>query len=78
MEVTRGSFWVFLSATVCTVLVQFVADHAVNWLLGLASGNVAFYSISILSLLVLAMVAMFNVSLLTTLYGHYVQGRPID
>ncbi|MCT4555066.1 MAG: hypothetical protein N4A53_10295 [Pelagimonas sp.] len=78
MEDTRGSFWVFLSATVCAAVVQFVADHAVNWLIGLASGSVAYYSISIFSLLVSAMVAMFNVSLLTTLYGHYIEGRPID
>ncbi|AZV80048.1 hypothetical protein EBB79_20580 [Parasedimentitalea marina] len=76
-----GEAWIFTTGASGTLLVTGLSTAAVQFLLQFVAGlsmevflplGIAF---QILTGLVMSLV---NVSILTTIYGHYVEGRPID
>lgn len=76
-----GEAWVFTTGASGTLLVTGISTAVVQFLLQYVGGlsMAVFPPLGIAFQLLTALVmSLVNVSILTTIYGHYVEGRPID
>lgn len=72
-DATRGAFWPFLVLLILIGLLQSGTEILVQ---GLEGGSEVLALV--VSVVLSAFLGVLNISILTTLYGHYIEGRSID